>query len=298
MDGRQRRAPHLRRSWLFLPGADRQALEAGPGTGADALIQELEDFTPPGRRAEARSLAAAILPAWKRAGVVAAVRVNPLETVGSEDLRAVLAGAPDVVMMSKVACAEQVAALDGLVTALETEFGIAPGTTEIVPNVEGAAGIVRLPAILAASPRVTGALLASEDLAADLGVERTREGRELAYARSRFLLECVAAGMHAIDCPYTFSDLAGAEADARYARSIGFRSKSTVDPAQAALVNQVLTPSGEEVARAIRLVVAFEGARAAGHDRVELDGALVEVPTYLTARRLLDRARDLGVPVS
>lgn len=289
-----RRAPHLRRSWLFLPGADRAALLAAPRCGADVPIQELEDFTPPGRRAEARGLSAEVFAAWRAAGVPAAVRINPLETVGREDLRAAMAGRPDVVMMSKVASPEQVAALDAAISALEAELGIPAGTTEIVPNIESAAGLVRTIAIAGASARITGALVASEDMVADLGAERTRDGGELSYVRARFLVECVAAGVLAIDCPYTFGDEAGAEAEARSARRLGYKAKSLVSPAHAAVVNRALTPSAEEVARARRLVAAFEAARAAGRDRAEMDGLLVEVPAYAAALRLLARADDLG----
>src|SRR5262245_22901276 len=69
-----RRPPPLRRAWLFLPGADRQALSNGR---ADVLIQELEDFTPPEQRPQARAMAADILKRWRAAGMVAAVRINP-----------------------------------------------------------------------------------------------------------------------------------------------------------------------------------------------------------------------------
>ena len=70
-----------------------------------------------------------------------------------------------------------------------------------------------------AASNVTAALMASEDMVADLGAARTREGGELAYARARFLVECRAAGIEAIDCPYTFSDARGAAKDARYAKA-------------------------------------------------------------------------------
>jgi citrate lyase subunit beta/citryl-CoA lyase len=287
---RRVRPPALRRSWLFLPGAEETVLRAAPGLGADVLIQELEDFTPPGRRPEARALCAALFPAWRAAGVVAAVRINPLEDCGREDLAAAMAGEPDVVMMSKVVSPGQVQALDEAIAALER----VPGRTEIVPNVETAAGVVRTLAIARASPRVTACLLAAEDLAADLGAERTPEGVELAHARSRFLLECTAAGVVAIDCPFTFGDLAAAEADLRRARALGFKAKSVVDRAQVALVNRLLTPGAEEVARARRMVAAFEAARARGEDRAEVDGLFVEVPTYLAAQRLLRRAEALA----
>ena len=106
-----RRPPILRRSWLFLPGADSAAQKAGAASGADVLIQELEDFTPADRRPEARAAAARLYDVWRTRGAVAAVRINPLETVGREDLAAVMVGRPDVVLMSKVSDPGQVTAL-------------------------------------------------------------------------------------------------------------------------------------------------------------------------------------------
>src|SRR5882672_8206426 len=135
-----RRPPALRRCWLFVPGADRSALVAASTCGADVLIQELEDFTPPERRPEARKMAAEIFSAWRAAGVVAAVRVNPLETEGRDDLAAVMRGRPDVVLMSKVAEPAQVAALEEEVARLEDRFGVPLGSTELAPNIESARG--------------------------------------------------------------------------------------------------------------------------------------------------------------
>jgi citrate lyase subunit beta / citryl-CoA lyase len=283
------RPPALRRSWLFLPGAEAAVLRAAPGLGADVLIQELEDFCPAERRPAARALCGDLFDAWRAAGALAAVRINPLEACGREDLAAAMAGRPDIVLMSKVATPAQVAALEAAIAALEE----APGRTEIVPNIETAAGVVRTLAIAGASPRVTACLVAAEDLAADLDAERTPEGAELAHARSRFLLECTAAGVVAIDCPFTFGDLAAAEADLRRARALGFKAKSIVNTDQVALVNRLLTPSAAEVAKARRMVAVFEAARARGQDRAEVDGLFVEVPTYLAAQRLLRRAAAL-----
>ncbi len=266
-----------RRTWLFVPGADPRAHAAAARSGADVLIQELEDFTPPCLRPTARALAPALYARWRAAGAVVAVRVNPLETCGREDLAAVLAGRPDVVLMSKVDAPEQVRALHRATR----------GRFDLVPNVESAAGLVRTLEIVRASPRVTAALLASEDLVADLGTSRSRTGDELAYARARFLVDCRAAGVEAIDCPYTFPDARGAAADARYAKRLGYRAKSLVAPAHAAPVNRVLTPQPAEIARARRVVAAFERARAAGRERAMVDGLLVEVPVYAAAQRLL-----------
>jgi len=212
---------------------------------------------------------------WRQAGALAGVRINPFETCGAEDLAGI--ARPDVLMMSKVDSPEQVQRLEAA----------APAGIELVPNIESARSLVRIQDIARASPRITALLVASEDMVADLGTERTRSGEELVYVRSRFLVECRAAGVEAIDCPYTFSDTKGAVADARYAMRLGYRMKSLVDASHAKAVNAVFTPSRPEVAKARKIVAAFEKARAAGKDRAKVGGALIEVPIYAAAKRLL-----------
>jgi citrate lyase subunit beta / citryl-CoA lyase len=183
---------------------------------------------------------------------------------------------PQIVMMSKVVSPDQVRSLAEL----------APDA-ELVPNVETAAGLLNAYAIGKSHRRVSAMLVASEDMVADLGTERSRGGEELAYVRSRFLVECRAAGVEAIDCPYTFSDSAGAVRDARYAKRLGYRMKSLVDPSHAQAINKVFTPSRTEIAHARRIVAAFEEARRNGKDRAKVGGALIEVPIYAAAKRLL-----------
>jgi len=270
--------PLARRSWLFVPGADAAAHRAAARSGADVIVLELEDFTPPALRAKARALSAQAFTLWRKSGAVAAVRINPLEAQGLEDLAGI--ERPDVLMMSKVATPAQV----------ERLAAAAPPGVELVPNIESAAGLVRTAEIARASRRVSALLVASEDMVADLGTARSREGHELAYVRARFLVECRAAGVEAIDCPYTFSDVKGALADARYAKRLGYRMKSLVDPSHARAINAVFTPSARELAHARKVVAAFERARAAGKERAKVDGALIEVPIYAAAKRLLAQA--------
>jgi citrate lyase subunit beta/citryl-CoA lyase len=251
--------PLARRTWLFVPGADAAAHRAAARSGADVVVLELEDFTPPELRPRARAQSGPAFALWRKHGAVAAVRINPLEADGLEDLAGI--ERPDVLMMSKVATPEQVQRLEAA----------APPGVELVPNIETAAGLLRTAEIARASGRVSALLVASEDMVADLGTERSREGVELAYVRARFLVECRAAGVEAIDCPYTFRDAKGAVADARYAKRLGYRMKSLVDPSHARAINAVFTPS----------------ARAAGRGRAKVHGALIEVPIYAAAKRLL-----------
>jgi citrate lyase subunit beta/citryl-CoA lyase len=188
-----------------------------------------------------------------------------------------MTGRPDIVLMPKVVSPDQV-------RALEQATG---GSVDLVPNIETAAGLLNACAIGRASRRVIAMLVASEDMVADLGAERSRGGAELAYVRARFLVECRAAGVEAIDCPYTFSDAKGATAEAKRAKAMGYRMKSIVSPGHASAINRVFTSSPLEIRKAERLVHAFEKARAGGKGRAAVDGRLVEVPVYSAAKRLL-----------
>ncbi|MDD9915373.1 MAG: CoA ester lyase [Rhodospirillaceae bacterium] len=288
--------PKALRSWLFIDGADEAALAAGPASEADVLIQELEDFTPPEMRPRAREISPDVLAAWKAAGAVTAVRVNPLDGDGMADLTAIMRGAPDIVMLPKTAAPRHIVELAAAIARCEADYDLEIGSTGIVPNIEQAAGLLQTFAICGASDRVVACGVASEDMAADLGAERGRDGIELAYVRERFHVECVAAGSVSLDCPYTWTDLEGVTAETQHARRLGYTGKLAVHHAHPPVINRLLTPSDTEVVEAGRIVAAFEAARVAGKARAELDGSLIEVPIYLTAKRLLDRAALFSIP--
>ena len=289
MSARSLRPARVCRSWLFVEGANEAAIADAVQSGADVLIHELEDFTPPPLRPKARDMAADIYRRWREAGAMVAVRVNPLDGDGMDDLAAVMRGKPDIVALPKVAEPAHIAQLDAAVGRFERDYGIPEGSTRLLPNIEFARGLVQTIAIAGVSARTEACLMAAEDLAADLGAERAPDSVELAYARQRFLVECVAAGVTAVDCPYTWSDKAGVERDTLWARRIGYRAKSLVAPAHAGPINSVLTPGAADIARARAIVTAFESARDRGEARIEVDGSLIEMPTYMTAKRLLAR---------
>lgn len=289
------RGNELRRTWLFGPGADVAAHRAMLASGADALIVDLEDFTPPASRAQARGLLADLLRGWREAGCVAAVRINQLDEDGAADLAAAMSAQPHVIACPMAVSAVQMEALDRAITQWEKQLGMEVGVTEILPVCETALGVADVRAISAGSRRIRAAVLGAEDLANDLCAERFPDGEELAHARRRFLLDCRAAGIEPIDAPYTFSDVDGAVREARGSRRLGYRSKSLVRAEHAAALNQALTPDADELRRAAAIVQAFEAARGRGEERALVDGLWVEVPTWRNARRLLERARALGV---
>ncbi len=287
MTSRADRNQPLLRAWLFGPGADTAAHEAMAASRADVLILDLEDFTPPPRRGEARALVAKAFDRWRSVGARACARINSLHADGPLDLAHVIPAKPDFVAYPKAATAGDMHELDRAITAAERKDGLAPGSIGILPVCETALGVVNVREIAAASPRIRYALLGAEDLAADLMAERSRDAVELDHARRRFLLECRAAGIEPIDAPYTFTDAEGAARETRYARRLGYRAKSLVRPDHTAAILAALIPSDAEKAQAQRMVEAFEAARARGDERALVDGLWVEVPTYLSAKRLL-----------
>jgi len=285
---RLRRPTSLCRSWLFVAGAEPDAHARALESGADVLLIDLEDFTPAARRDEARDLLSGFFATAKARGFVVGARINPLETEdGPRDLAAAVIAEADIVAMSKVATAQQVKTLGMAVSALGNK------SVELLPNVETARGLLNTMEIIAADPRVSACLVASEDMAADLGAERGKDGLELQYVRQKFLVQCVASGVLAIDCPYTWSDVDGASSDTDYARRLGYRAKSIISSQHVGVVNAGLTPDSEAIAKARELVDAYESARQAGEAGVEVAGIHVEMPIYMNAKRLIERAEDL-----
>lgn len=272
----------LRRSWLFLSGVDTQGHARALASEADALIICLEDGTPPHLRDAGRAGLASFFDACRAAGKVACVRINPLHAGGLLDLEPAMRAAPDALLLPKTESPAQIVELATRMQALASH------ETEIVPNVETAAGLVRTVAIASAHPRVTACLVASEDMTTSLRAERGRDGVELQYARARFLVECRAAGVVPIDCPYTFSDLDGLESETLLARRLGFSAKSAVAVDQVSHINRLFTPNAEEVRKAREIVVEFERAHAQV-GRAQVDGNYLEVPIYLNAKRLIER---------
>lgn len=264
-------------------------------SNADALIMDLEDLTPPQKRGEARELLDRFVQDCRTRQRVAAIRINALEVDGMIDLVAAMKTRPDVIAYPMSESAAQMHALHTAIKHWEAALGIAENSTEILPVCETALGVADVRKIATGSVRIRCALLGAEDLANDLRAERSPDAVELDYARRRFVLETRAAGIEPIDAPYTFSDVEGAVREARFAKRLGYRSKSLVRPEHTNALNEVFTPTVEELTHAQAIVDGFNAARARGEDRALVGGLWVEVPTYRNAVRLIERSHRLGV---
>lgn len=294
----------LPRSWLFVPGDSERKQARALQCGADAVILDLEDSVAPAQRAPARRRCAALLAAHPQAPLW--VRVNP--PAGDElsaDLEA-LAGSvlPRGIVVPKVSDATELLALAERLTALEARAGNPAGSVRLlVIATETPLAVLNLPhypAVLAAAPathaRLSGLTWGMEDLGAALGALHRRDARGQLSAtfqlvRSTCLITAAALGVAAIDGIHPdFKDAAGLGRELEAARGDGFSGKLAIHPDQVAPINAAFTPSDAECAQARRIVAAFAAAGGAGV--TSLDGAMLDRPHLLLARRTLARAGE------
>lgn len=267
-------------------------------SAADCLILDLEDSLTPERRPEGRRLALDFLRARRRGGQQVYVRINPLGGPDAlADLAAIMAGAPDGIMLPKCPSGEQVGMLDHYLSALEAREGIEQGQTRILPIVtEVAAGVFAMGSYRGCSARLYGMMWGAEDLAADIGagIKRLPDGSYAdAYrmARAATLLGAAAAGVVPFDTVFIdFRDPEGLEAECLAARKEGFRAKPAIHPAQLEIINRAFSVTADEVAWARRVVQAFADHPQAGV--VALDGVMLDKPHLTQAKTLLDRAEE------
>lgn len=289
------------RSELFVPGNKEEWMRKAPRYGADALILDLEDSVPPEGKAEARLLVKRMLSELGPAGQTLIVRVNRLETgLMGDDLESVTCPHLYAVMLPKVQSPEEVAEVDVLLKFFERRSGMAEGKVFIDPALETAPGIRRAYEIATASSRVAhmGASGGKGgDTARSIGFQWTPGGMETLFLRSKVLLDSRAAGV-----PYPVTggwmdihDLDGLRAAAQQAKSLGYTGMHLIHPSHVPVVNEVFTPTREEIAQWQGLVEAMEHRRGQGGAAVTYQGDMVDIAHEETARTMLEMARELGV---
>jgi len=288
------------RSFLFIPGDSEKKLAKADGTGADALILDLEDSVAPANKPLARELVPDFLRARPRAQRTSQlwVRINPLDTeLALPDLAAIIAAEPDGLMLPKANGPADVVRLSYYLDALEAQAGIAPGAVKILPvATETAVAPFTLGEYAKAGlTRLLGLTWGAEDLAAAIGASTNTDATgawalTFKIARSLTLLAAHAAGVQAIDTLYVdFKDDAGLRAASRAARAEGFTGRIAIHPAQVAGINESFSPSPEEIEHAERVLAAFAAAPGAG--TVGLDGKMLDIPHLKQAQHLLAQVR-------
>lgn len=276
-----------RRSFIFTPGLKPEMYPKALASGADIVCVELEDGIAHKDKSEARIKALQLFEARQADdGVERIVRINSMrETCGIEDVQAILASdtPPPALMMPKLHSPDEVVLLDTLLT----ERG---HSTRLHVIIETNAGLESAREIAHCSDRIDAMFFGGVDMAAEL---RCRNAWEpLLYARSRVVHAAASAGLDVVDVPYLdLEDPEGMKRAAVQARDLGFSGKGAIHPKQISALNSVFTPSGDEIARARRIISEFE---AADTGLVVIDGKLMEKPVLREMSRILAIADRIG----
>jgi citrate lyase subunit beta/citryl-CoA lyase len=271
----------LLRSLLFAPGTKPDRFARAMASGADAVVFDLEDSVEASRKADARNALSAFLSHRADATTLRLVRINAFGSPWLEDdLACVESLTIDGVVMPKAETAAQVEEVARRVASLP-----------FFPLLETARGILNALSIASVDAAVPALLFGAEDLTAEVGVPRTVDGDELLFARSQVVLAATAAGAQAIDAVFAHvtatDDL---RRDALRARALGFLGKMAIHPDQVSVINDVFSPSDDEIEAARRIVDSSDAAAVEREGVIRLDNQMVDAPVVLRARRVLSRA--------
>lgn len=276
-----------RRSFIFTPGLRPDMFPKALASGTDIVCIELEDGIAPKDKEQARIRALSLFETPQADdGVERIVRINSMrERFGIEDVNAVLATStpPPALMMPKVRSPEEVVILDQLLTE-------AGHTTRLHVIIETNEGLEAAFEIAKCSNRIDALFFGGVDMAAELRCQNTFDS--MIYARSRVVHAAAAAGLDVIDVPFLdLDDPEGMRIEAEKVRDLGFSGKGSVHPKQIAALNEVFTPSSDQITRARRIISEFE---AANTGLIVVDGKLIEKPVLRDMYRIVAIADRMG----
>ncbi len=289
----------LRRSRMYIPGNQPDLMTNAGLFGADSYILDLEDSVSPDQKLDARVLVRRTLQNanlfFEKTEII--VRINPLSgPFGKDDLAEIVPMLPHVILIPKCDSPEDVAQAEEIVGKIEKSHQIA-GRILFMPLIETVKGIVNSARIAAASPRNVALCFGAEDFTRDMGVTRTREGRETLQARAQMVWAAKAAGIQAIDT--VFSDVGDDEGlfnSSLEAKSLGFVGKGVIHPRQIPIVHRAFAPTEAEIEEAKKIVEALRKAEQAGSGVVALGSKMVDAPVAERARKVIALAKQIGVP--
>ena len=299
------------RCQLFGPGSNTKLFPKMAASAADVINLDLEDSVAPSDKDVARANVIEALNTQDWGSKYMSVRINGLDTPywyrDVVDLLEQAGDRLDQIMIPKVGCAEDVYAVDALVTAIERAKGrTKPVSFEVI--IESAAGIAHVEAIAAASPRMQAISLGAADFAASMGMQTTgiggtqenyymlREGEKhwsdpWHWAQAAIVAACRTHGLLPVDGPFgDFSDDEGYIAQAKRSATLGMVGKWAIHPKQIALANEVFTPSDEAVGEAREILAAMEQAKANGEGATVYKGRLVDIASIKQAEVIVAQA--------
>ncbi len=286
----------LRRSRLYLPGDQPKLILNAAIHNADGLILDLEDSVHPSKKDDARILVRNALSTVDFMGSEKMVRINQLP-LGYKDLEEVLPQKVDLILIPKVESHEQIQEIDKKVDEIFSSIDSEKtGDVFFMPIIESALGTIKAYSIAKASKRNVALAIGLEDYTADIGTQRTNEGKESFFARSMVVNAAKAAEIQAIDTVFSdVNDMDGLRESSIEAKSLGFDGKGCIHPRQIAIVNKAFIPDEKEIEKAKKIVVAFEKAEKLGLGVVSLESKMIDPPVVKRALRTIEIVQKEGI---
>ncbi|NOZ61976.1 MAG: HpcH/HpaI aldolase/citrate lyase family protein [Calditrichaeota bacterium] len=279
----------FRRSRLYLPGNEAKFMINAGLHKPDGIILDLEDSVAPAEKDAAQILVRNALRQIDFQDSERMVRINQIPR-GIEDLKFVVPHNVHVILIPKCESAKQVKLVDDEIEKIKKECGIS-NQIFLMPIVESALGAIKSYEIATASPNVIALTIGLEDYTADIGTQRTLEGRESFWARSQVVNAARAAGIQPIDTVFSdVTDMDGLRKSVLEAKSLGFDGKGCIHPRQIRVIHEAFAPSDEEIEKAKKIVLAFEMAEKKGLGVVSLGSKMIDPPVVKRAQRTIKLA--------
>jgi len=289
---------------LFVPANSWRMITTAATESGDAVILDLEDACPIAEKETGRIFARDSIPMLKEKGIDVYVRVNSFDTgLTEKDIDYVVAEGLDGVMLPKAESKEDIFRLDQLLKVEEEKKGLSLNSVVILPLLESPKGISAVSEIISGSPRVIGVSFGagdySREIGAGMGVTSLSPEEYFLMAshpRSCIALAARAANIFAIDAPFfgLVIDIDGLVKEVRKVKLMGFTGKLLVHPRHVEPVNQVFSPSKEEIDFAERVIRAYEEAKSKGLGATSLGGRMIDYGSYRRALNLISIAEKIS----
>ena len=286
---------HSRRALLYMPGDDWKKITKALTLSVDCICMDMEDGVALNRKTEARATIAKALQELDFGTSEKLARINAFGSgLEQDDIQAVLPHRPDGIVIPKIESLEQIQWGSLIIESAELDNGWPVNSVRMLVGVETAKGILNLKEI-ASHPRLDGIIFGGEDFAASIGATRTEAATELLYARQAVVIACAAYGLQAIDIvTIDFRNVDKTRCEAEFGAGLGFTGKQVIHPNQVRSVQDAFTPDDKAIAKARRLVDAFDAHQKEGKGAFALDGQMIDMPLVKNAQKVLERAQAAG----
>lgn len=279
----------LRRTRLYLPGNEPKFFINAGLHSPDGIILDLEDSVAPSEKEAAQLIVRNALRSVDFYRAERMVRINQLPK-GCADLRYIVPHNVHVILIPKCESADQVKQVEKEVERLRREHNV-KNEILFMPIIESALGVIKAYEIASASKYNCGLAIGLEDYTADLGTQRTNEGKESIFARQMLINAAKAAGIQAIDTVFSdVGDMEGLRQSVIEAKALGFEGKGCIHPRQIQVVHEAFAPSTEEIEKAKKIVLAFDEAEKKGLGVVSLGSKMIDPPVVKRALRTIELA--------